>query len=134
MKSNDPFTFPKELYLDRFLLENKSNIKNLKSENQKRKTKVKNIEQEIAKIQSELPKALDLVGHFLDERIEEMNDDFVEVNSDTSIDNIESPVDLQTLEETSKLLKHFKEKLLSRIDELENKKLILKVNFISQNI
>jgi len=133
MKANNPFTFPKEIFIDRFLYENKRNLKEMLQENKVLRAKLLKIDDEIAKMHEygknkcDLLKMLDTCAEFIDEQADNMTDDFVEVHSDTSIDKIEDCGDTKELLRVSEILKKYKENCILRIEALAKKKQYIKV-------
>lgn len=98
------------------------------------KNKLKRIDAELARLKeygskkADLLAAMDITSEFLNERAEDVEKDFVEVNSDHSDD--ERFGDTGKLEELKKfceMLKGYKEKIAKRIESLEKKKIIIKV-------
>ncbi len=132
MKANDAFNFPKEIFIDRFLYSNKKNLKDMLENSKNMKSKLKRIEAEITRIQefgknkADLLTALQISTDFIDEQTEEMEQDFVEVNSDASDDGIKTDASLPELKRTSAILKQFQEGLKKRLEDLEKRKQTIK--------
>lgn len=135
MKACDAFNFPKEIYIDRFLYSNKKGLKDMLENSKAMKSKLKRIDAEITRIQefgknkADLMAALQISSEFIDEQAEEMEQDFVEVNSDASDDGIKCDATLQELKRTSAILKQFQDSLKKRVEDLEKRKQTIRVIF-----
>ena len=136
MKACDAFNFPKEIFIDRFLYSNKKNLKDMLENSKNMKSKLKRIEAEISRIQefgknkADLLAALQISADFIDEQAEEMEQDFVEINSDVSDDGIKCDASLPELKRTSDILKQFQEGLNKRLEDLEKRKQTIKVHIL----
>ena len=73
---------------------------------------------------------MDVLGYadnILAEQIEELEKDFVEVNSDSADERIDDVTDAKELKRFSEILKKYKEKMAIKLRNLEEKKTYIKV-------
>lgn len=128
MKACDAFNFPKEIFIDRFMYSNKKGLKDMLENSKAMKSKLKRIDAEITRIhefgknKADLMAALQISSEFIDEQTEEMEQDFIEVNSDASDDGIKCDASLPELKRASDILKQFQESLKKRVEDLEKRK------------
>jgi hypothetical protein len=131
-KNTDPFVFQKEIFLDRFLYDNKKPLKNMFDEKKSLKFREKRIDSVVNSIKEYKDSnmsVMDLLSYtdqIVTEQIDELEKDFVEVNSDSADERIDDVADSKELRRFSDILKQYKEKMQLKMRNLEEKKSYLK--------
>ena len=143
IKIADTFEFPKELFIDRFLYNKKKELHSFMEERKALKNKERKIDQEIAKLLTysntdlKLTQILEATNLFLNQQIEEMEKDFVEINSDSLEEKLAECASSQELKRMSEVLKQYQESVNKKLASLEQKKestkvkTVLFVNFLT---
>jgi len=127
-KVTDPFNFTKEIYIDRFEYAYKKSLNNMIEEKKALKTREKKIDQEMAKLQAfgttniSLNEILENTRKFLAQQVQEMEKDFVEVNSDSAEEKVEDCSTAVELKNFCGILKQYQENVLKKQNNLEKKK------------
>jgi hypothetical protein len=119
--------------LDRFLHENKKALKNNHDEKKSLKIKERNIDTKINQIKDfkdsklDVMKLLELTNGFFSEQIEDLEKDFVEVNSDSSDEKIDDVCDIKELRRMAEIVSKYKQKVETKLKNLESRKTYIKV-------
>ncbi len=127
-KVTDPFTFTKEIYIDRFEYAYKKSLNNMIEEKKALKTREKKIDHELAKLQAygstniSLTEVLENTRKFLAQQVDEMEKDFVEVNSDSAEEKVEDCSTAAELKNFCGILQQYQENVLKKQNNLEKKK------------
>ncbi len=135
-KIHSPFNFPKEIFLDRFLYENKKALKNNHDEKKSLKIKERNIDNKINQLKDfkesnmSAMKILELANGFFEEQIEDLEKDFIEVHSDSSDEKIDDVCDMKELKRMSEIISKYKQKVEVKLKNLESRKAYYKVFLI----
>jgi ubiquitin carboxyl-terminal hydrolase 25/28 len=134
-KQTTPFTFQKEIFLDRFLMENKKTLKHPHDEKKSLKIREKRIDSSIQKIKEfkgsnmSVMDLLDMTNDFMQEQLGELEKDYVDVNSDSADERIDNIVDKKEMKKMIDTISAYKKRVQQQLNQLEGKKSHIKVSY-----
>lgn len=127
-KQTNPFYFQKEIYLDRFLFENKKALKHPHDEKKSLKIREKKIDASIQKLKDfkdcrlGVVDILDYANKYFQEQLGELEKDYVDVNSDSADERIDDIVDKNEMKKIVESINKYKTRVQGTLNQLEAKK------------